>query len=1277
MERVRAVGERLWVLGPSALALVGLDAALALPAWARAVLGAAFAVLGLRVLVGLVWPGRAARMTAMHAARVIEQRLGLRDNAIVNALQLRTALVSGDGLTAALAERAVDHGVEVAHRVEGTRVVDGRRAARSWGMVLASVAMVGASVLAMPRVWGAGALRYVDPFGNHAPWSPTVFDVRVSPREVLVGDDALVEVRLSGRIPESIDLVFLDRAGEPIDAAEMGAVLDRSRDVERGTSDDEDAPRRARRYELTLHDLREPVRFYPRGETGRGRIVEIDPLDKPRVVAAALVVRPPAYAGLPATTERVDLRPAGERRVLRGAEVELSVTGTVEIGRVERDGGTVTGEIDLLGTGAHQRVVADDVGAQTLAMRLVSRSGVPADDAVRVELRVVEDAPPRVWVDAPATPGERAAVLAGRAIPVEATAEDDVRVEGLDLSWRIVPLAGSGEGASREGTVALGVARPMRTRWEGALTLDSSALGVAPGDRIELWIEGRDGREEAFGGPQVTRVGPITVEVIDEAEFRRRSLERLGIDDVVGPYEDIAEAAGDLAELAREASEAARAASEGEATEAQAARAAEAVRGERDGLAREVRRRLGSEPLVDFDEEMRGALERLLERLEGFEEGPDASEGGEGGDGEAARAERNAERLDLAAREAQMDLEAPSERLRLAAQMRRELDRLDRIAKAQRVLADRLAGMDALGPEEGTRLAREQMELMAAMDRVGARLDALGDAAANELAGPEVLAGKELEVSRARGAAQEAIEDARRLADEPAATISDELLQDAMREAADLALTDLYFSTDPALDALDDLEQLAADGARRLDEPGVGETSEATREEIERALRAVEQIEALLEEARERARSFGIRKTAHARPPMPLGVALVAHLLGAIEQDAGGESLAVEPVEPESDLIEDRFVRALETARVRLGALKVRLREASEASGPRLPVMGQSAIDLARRVDDAEVAALMHDAEWALSEGDLARARERAALAAERLEALYERSGGDEAGQCAATEDTPLRLMDADPQQGQQGGQQSSGGPSGSSGGRSGASGSSGGASDAQGEGEADPSGAEAPGAVGGLPNALDALSDAAAGERSERARSGRRSGDESQAARPADDPTDRGGFARAGVLPGSAGDGDGRRGDDPGEPARDAQDGDAEGQRGSGSGAGGGDAGQARPREEGDPNLADRARRFNERLYADPVEIDRPVEGEGGAEGERIDADAIRLEGEPIGRDGRLRSLLARSGMDAAEVEAVFERVPPAYRDTVAAYLMRIARDDARKGDGEEAEDR
>jgi hypothetical protein len=187
------------------------------------------------------------------------------------------------------------------------------------------------------------------------------------------------------------------------------------------------------------------------------------------------------------------------------------------------------------------------------------------------------------------------------------------------------------------------------------------------------------------------------------------------------------------------------------------------------------------------------------------------------------------------------------------------------------------------------------------------------------------------------------------------------------------------------------------------------------------------------------------------------------------------------------------------------------------------------------------------------------------------------------------------------------------------------------------------------------LPNALDVVSRAGGGDAAGAGgQDGTRRGD-------AGDPSDRGGFKRAGAKPGS-GSGTGEGG---------AQGGAGKGDEIAG-GRGAGDTGSEAQTGAGDPRTADRARRYNEKLYAEPVEQDKPVEGE--AEGVRTEADVIHLEGDPVGREDALRDVLARSGMSGAEAEAVFERVPPAYRDAVAAYLMRIARDEASAGTSDSA---
>lgn len=1224
--RVRAVGERMWALPLVALGLVIVDAAIQLPGWARAALGATVMAMALWVVVALLWPGRAGRLSVLGAARLLEDQLGLRDNALVNALQLRTALVSGDGVTAALAERVMDHGVEVVRASEGERVVDGRRAVRAWVFVLGAVAVVMVSVAAMPRVWGAGVPRYVDPFGDHPAWSPTKFRVDVSPREVLAGDDATVTVRLTGKIPEAVALVFVDGSGRELDRADMGGVLG-------GSLSSAEAPKRPSEYRLTLHDLREPVRFYPAAETGRGAATDIAVLDKPRVEAATLVVRAPTYTGVAPTSERVDLAEGDvKRRVLVGSVVELRVDSSVEIGDVDRSGGTATGDIDVSGRSVTQRVVARKAGEELLSLRPVSRSGLRADDAVRVALDEVADTPPRVTVRAPAGAGERAAALEGTGVPVRAIAEDDVRVASLGVEWQLKRAEERGEVSTER--AALGVERPMRKRWDGQLVIDTGAIGARAGDEIDLWVEAMDNRGEAFGGAQTTRVGPIAVSVIDQKEFRRRTLERMGIDDIVGAYEDIARTAADLAKAARKAAEAAERAAKGEGSAEDAARAEQEALAKRDALMAAIEQRLVLDPLVDFDQAMRAPLEHLRDRLGDFER---VGRAGESPDEAAARAERNAARADLASHEASLDLGKPAEQLRLAAQMRTELDHLDRIAKRQRALSDKLGAMRSLPAPAAVRIAEDQRKLMEETDDVCVRLDRLGDEAANELPGVAALEGAKEKLTRSRRDAQEAIEAARSAADASASNLVDAMMRAEMRDAADAALTDLYFASDPALDAAETMGNVVGQRGARLDDPDVAKAASDGRDKLRKALEAVEQIEQYLDRVRERVRRESAGRTAQ-RGRRWSPAAIVGALVVGIAEADGPASEGVKP-STESASIEDDFVRALETARVRLGALKVRLREAEQAMGAPLPVMGESAMDLAQRVNAGEIAETMYDAEGAMHDGDLTAARARADVAADRLEALYESATGGPS-ECKGGDDTPLRLIKGEPPPGSNRSTSGNGAEGGSS--RSaGSSGTSAGSASGQSAGSA-----------GGLPNALDVLS------RSSGDAQGSGSGsDETQGRGSKDDPSDRAGFKREGSTPGP---GAGRGGEGEGGASGHSAKGDKDAR-----GQGGGDTDSGHSRSgSGDPRLADRARRYNERLYAEPIRTDKPIEGEG--EGARTEADVIHLKGEPMGREAGLRSELARAGVSGAEVQAVFERVPPAYRDVVAAYLMRIARDEA-----------
>lgn len=1161
---LRALARHLWPIPLVAIGLVLIDAAIAPHASIRIALAALFVALSARAAWTLL-RGR-ERISPMSAARLAEQRLDLNDNAVVNALQLSDTSRSHDDLAASLAQRAIDRGVGVTRDAHATPVLDTRGLARSWLAVLATLALALASIVALPRVWAAGAIRYLDPLGDHPPYCPTIFSMTTTPEEILVGDDATVIVRLGGVVPASVALeVNGAEPGEPPRTVAMSAT---------SAPSDKGAP--PREYRLTLRDLREPLLVRAAAETGRGPWIELTPLARPRVTSRTLTVTPPAYTGIPSSIERLDDDSKQTSNALVGSHVTLRVTSSMDIARVRWDGSSDAGEIEVTGSVATQSMSLTKPGQATLSLTPEGPTGLVSRDRAVATVVAVADAPPEIIVRAPAEPGQAAAVLIGATIPVEVLARDDVRITSLAAEWSIVAADGP---VHREELIARSTASTQRI---GTLVIDPAELAVSPGDVIELWVEASDNRGESFGGAQRTRVGPIHVQVIDEREFRRRSLAQMTIDDLAAPYEELAADAADLASLAGELEDAI---DRDDAARARQTR--EELATGIDTLKQQIDRRLATDPAVDFDDTMREPLEALADRLD--EAGRFLERGKEPTDPQDAS--RASEALSLAAREAVLDIEAPARTLRLAADLHEQLRRLDRIASRQRAVADELTSPAPPTSDRLQALASEQAQLTAEADEVSAELDRLGDLAANSIPGLDEIEGAAGDCARARTAALEAIADARDAPNRPSRDINDALADRALEQAADLALTDLFFATDPVIDSLEDARDTIERDGPRLDEPTTASAAQETRDAIENALEAIDAIDRFLDEARTQIE----RDSRNSRARAPIGsfmrTALVA--LIALPQvppgEAAPEADAVEPWDP------------LEDAQRSLDNLRLRLRETAAALSPALPTKGASAIDLARAVQDAEIPDAMHGAYDAIMRDDLTLAAERARVAADRLDALYRETTpqGDEPRGSGL--DAPLELSRS--------GNESPPPP----------------------EGSEDPGGQSSP----RPPSAVDTLSNA---KPSSSAPGG------SGQAQAAPHPGDRDGFSRAGTVPGQT------SAAEPGEQAA------------------GGDS--SNPAQAGEPASADadRARRFNERLYSEPADP-RAVEGESA--GAEPPQDMARLEGEPIGPVTDLRSSLLAAGLGEAQVHAAFDRVPPAYRDLVAEYLLRIASDEARMSGG------
>ncbi len=205
------------VLGALLLLLL-LDNLLHLGGVLRLVLGLLW-VLGTLAFFGLVVVPRSLRRRSLEAtARLVEERLGVGGNVLINALQLaRDARAGG----APVPEAAL---AEVAARAEkAAGLVD---VARLWrfGPLVKAVRVAGAALLAVlayallfPDHAANAVHRYRDPLGEVMPLTNVRLDVSPGDAEAVAGTTVEVRVRVGvrqGDLP-SAALLLVRGAGEP------------------------------------------------------------------------------------------------------------------------------------------------------------------------------------------------------------------------------------------------------------------------------------------------------------------------------------------------------------------------------------------------------------------------------------------------------------------------------------------------------------------------------------------------------------------------------------------------------------------------------------------------------------------------------------------------------------------------------------------------------------------------------------------------------------------------------------------------------------------------------------------------------------------------------------------------------------------------------------------------------------------------------------------------------------------------------------------------------
>ncbi len=466
------------------------------------------------------------RPPMLRIARLLESRNPALGSKLVNILQLADEAdrESASPLTRQLARQAVTSAGSTLH-LESLPALARERGLRRRALhTLAAPAVLLLLTLCGGHHVRQEWLRFLDPFGDHPPFSLTRLTILkpLEDEKVLYGASAIVEVRAEGHQPRELFLT----ANPVVDSAKPFALPM--------------APRGDGTFAVRLENIRQPMQLTAhtadRSTLSRRRLLDL--ILTPQIGPARVRLTPPAYTGQP--SRELSFRFTA-LRALEGTEIEFELGSNRPLG---------TGSI-LLETGvghpvtfplshaeeqnAVGRITATESGR--LSFSLVDVEGNHAVETPTSALTITRDLPPALSIT---VPEKNALIVEGLTFPVTIDATDDYGLRSLRLHISI-----NGEFLPLE-TVAFDQPDERRSRLEHPL--DLAKIGASTGDEIILFAEAVDTRPE----PQITRTDTRRLEVITEDEYNDLLREQTDVAMIAGKYEDLLSRFHDQVEAQRE-----------------------------------------------------------------------------------------------------------------------------------------------------------------------------------------------------------------------------------------------------------------------------------------------------------------------------------------------------------------------------------------------------------------------------------------------------------------------------------------------------------------------------------------------------------------------------------------------------------------------------------------------------------------------------------------------------------------------------------------------------
>jgi hypothetical protein len=456
------------------------------------------------------------RAPLLRIARLLESRNPDLGSKLVNILQLdeESHSESAAPLTRELARRAVEDAEKALDLPALPPLARESTLPRRRWQALSAIAVLTILSLAGGHHVRQQWLRFLDPYGDHPPFSLTRLEILqpAAGDKVLYGASRLIEVRASGHQPKELFLTARPAAGSmspvtlPLAARGDGTFVTRLENIREP-------------LELTAHKADGSTRSHR-------RMLEV--VLTPQLGTSVVRIEPPAYTGQP--PREIPYRFTA-LQLLEGTRIVFRVASNRPLGMgslmFECEGEeNRTIPLAPLAEGPPDAAVAafDAMKSGRFTFAIADVEGNAASETPTAPLTITRDLAPAIALT---VPEQDAMIVEGLELPVIVDATDDYGLRSVRLHVGLNDRFQQIEPATFE--------TPDTRRHRLNHPLDLAKLAARAGDRIVLFAEAVDTRPE----PQLARSATRRMLVITEDQYNDHLREQADVAMIAGKYENL------------------------------------------------------------------------------------------------------------------------------------------------------------------------------------------------------------------------------------------------------------------------------------------------------------------------------------------------------------------------------------------------------------------------------------------------------------------------------------------------------------------------------------------------------------------------------------------------------------------------------------------------------------------------------------------------------------------------------------------------------------------